>query len=39
MKVKPEREKSTRLPNGIMREEAVDETHLIDDEKAEGQTN
>jgi hypothetical protein len=30
---------STRLPNGTMREEAIDETHLIDNEKAEGQTN
>jgi hypothetical protein len=39
MKVKLESEKSTRLPNGISREEAVDETHLIDDEEAEGQTH
>jgi hypothetical protein len=31
--------KSMRHPNGIMREETVDETHLINNEDAKDQTN
>lgn len=31
--------RSTRHPIGASREEPVDEAHLIDDEKAEGQTH
>ena len=36
---RPPRGRSTRHPNGTAREEPVDETHLIDNEKAEGKTH
>ena len=38
-KISPRIESSVRNPNRTTREEPVDETHLIDNENAEDQTN